>query len=100
MSEQKSPLPIGSVVQVNGSEQNFMIISQLPVAEIEGKQGYFEFGAVPLPIGLSSQDMFFFNSDDVNHLIYLGYIDLEFQKFSNQYDDIISEITYEKMQID
>ncbi|MDN6070297.1 MAG: DUF4176 domain-containing protein [Lactococcus plantarum] len=100
MSEQKSPLPIGSVVQVNGSEQNFMIISQLPIAEIDGKQGYFEFGAVTLPIGLSSQDMFFFNSDDVNHLIYLGYIDLEFQEFSNQYDEIISEITYEKMQID
>lgn len=99
MSEQNRLLPVGSVVKVNGNDQNFMIISQLPIAEIEGKQGYFEFGAVTLPIGLTSQDMFFFNAEDIDNLVYLGYIDAEFQKFSNQYDEILSEIQYEKLEI-
>lgn len=99
MSEQKRPLPVGSVVQVNGSDQNFIIISQLPIAEIEGKQGYFDFGAAMLPVGLSTQEMIFFNSEDIDNLIYLGYIDADFQSFSNQYDEILSKIQYEKLEI-
>lgn len=62
MSKQLTPLPFGSVVVVKGSEQEFVIISQMPVTEINGQQGYFEFGAATLPMGLVSQEIIFFNS--------------------------------------
>lgn len=88
MSEIQPPLPVGSVVKVTGSEQEFVIISQLPVTEIDGKQGYFEFGAAMLPMGISSQEMIFFNSEDVDKIIYLGYIDVQFQEFANRYEEI------------
>lgn len=55
MSKQLTPLPVGSVVKVTGSDQEFVIISQMPVTEINGQQGYFEFGAATLPMGLVSQ---------------------------------------------
>jgi hypothetical protein len=39
----------------------FVIISQVPLTEIDGKRGYFKFGAATLPMGVSSQEMIFFN---------------------------------------
>ncbi|MBR2649976.1 MAG: DUF4176 domain-containing protein [Sediminibacterium sp.] len=99
MSEIQPPLPVGSVVKVTGSEQEFVIISQLPVTEIDGKQGYFEFGAAMLPMGISSQEMIFFNSEDVDKIIYLGYIDVQFQEFANRYEEILTSIEYERLTI-
>ena len=99
MSKQLTPLPVGSVVKVTGSEQEFVIISQLPVTEIDGKQGYFEFGAAMLPMGISSQEMIFFNSEDVAKIIYLGYIDVQFQEFANQYEEILTSIEYDQLKI-
>ena len=97
MSEQKFPLPVGSVVQVKGSDQKFMITSQLPVAEIEGKKGYFNFGAATLPLGRYNQEMIFFNSEDVDEIIYLGYVDANFQEFTNNYEKILATIQYENL---
>ncbi len=99
MSEKKKPLPVGSVVKVNGSNQEFVIISQVPLTEIDGKRGYFEFGAATLPMGLSSQEMIFFNTEDVDKIVYLGYIDVDFQEFANNYEEILSTIQYENLKI-
>ncbi|PCS06216.1 hypothetical protein RU86_GL000448 [Lactococcus piscium] len=71
----------------------------MPVTEINGQQGYFEFGAATLPIGVSSQEMIFFNSEDVAKIIYLGYIDVKFQEFANQYEDLLATMQYKKLKI-
>ena len=99
MSKQLTPLPVGSVVKVTGSDQEFVIISQLPVTEINGQQGYFEFGAKTLPMGLVSQEIIFFNSEDIDQIIYLGYIDVQFQEFANRYEEILTSIEYEQLTI-
>ncbi|MCJ1994010.1 DUF4176 domain-containing protein [Lactococcus piscium] len=99
MSKQLTPLPVGSVVKVTGSDQEFVIISQMPVTEINGQQGYFEFGAATLPMGLVSQEIIFFNSEDIDQIVYLGYIDVQFQEFANQYEDLSATVQYKKLKI-
>lgn len=99
MSEKKKPLPVGSVVKVKDSDQEFVIISQLPLTDINEKRGYFEFGAATLPMGMSSQEMIFFNSEDIDRIVYLGYVDVDFQEFSTRYEEILSTIQYENLKI-
>lgn len=57
---ERQHLPIGTVVKANGGEQNLMITTLFPITEKNGQQGYFDFGAVPLPLGLVSREMAFF----------------------------------------
>ncbi|MDR0297697.1 MAG: DUF4176 domain-containing protein [Streptococcaceae bacterium] len=92
-------LPIGTVVTLKGSNQNLVIISLLPVAEIKGEKGYFEFGAATLPTGLASEDLIFFNRENIENIIYLGYVDARFQEFMGHYDEIISKVEYKRMAI-
>lgn len=98
MSENKlQPLPIGTVVKIEGSAEPMMIVCQLPVTEVDSHKGYFDFGAVKLPIGLSSQELFFLNREDISELIFIGYADIRFQNFVKDYDDMLAAIKYEKL---
>jgi len=93
-------LPIGTIIQVEGNSEPFMIVNHCPVTEKAGKQGYFDFGAVPLPIGLSSQELIFFNKEDVKEVIFVGYIDRRFQEFLSQYDEMVAGISYPKFTVE
>lgn len=50
-------------------------------------------------MGMSSQEMIFFNSEDIDKIVYLGYVDVDFQEFSNRYEEILSTIQYENLKI-
>ena len=80
MSE-RTALPIGSVVRVREGVEPVMIVNHCPVTEKDGKQGYFDFGAVSLPLGLINQNIIFFNKEDIDEVLFFGYIDRRFQDF-------------------
>lgn len=96
MDNIKQHLPIGTIVKVKKSEFNYMIASLFPVVEVDKINGYFDFGGVTLPVGVSGQNMFFFNKDDIENILFIGYIDKSFQDFIINYDEIVSKITYPK----
>ena len=70
------------------------------MTERDGKQGYFDFGAVPLPIGLSSQELIFFNKEDIEEVLFVSYIDCRFQEFLSQYDEMVAGISYPKFTVE
>ena len=96
---EREHLPIGTVVRVNGGNQNLMICSLFPITEKNGKQGYFDFGGVPLPLGVVSQDMAFFNKEDIDEILFLGYVDASFQQLTANYDELISKIDFPKFTV-
>ena len=93
MIELQQPIPIGTVVNVKGTPVDLMIVSQYPVTTINGVDGYFEFGAVALPLGLVKQELAFFNREDVEKILFVGYIDTKFQEFINKHDEILASIS-------
>lgn len=82
----KHVLPIGSVVNVKNNDIDLMIVSQYPSVTIEGTDGYFEFGAVTLPLGLVKQELIFFNKEDIVKVVFVGYIDVKFQEFLEKHE--------------
>ena len=98
-TQERQHLPIGSVVRVHGNDNNMMITSLFPVTEKGGEQGYFDFGAVLLPLGAVTRDLMFFNKEDIDQIIYLGYVDVHFQELIANYDELVDKIEYPKFTV-
>lgn len=93
-------LPIGTVVRVKDGSQSLMITTLLPVTEKDGQKGYFDFGAVPLPLGVVSQDLAFFNKEDIDEVLFLGYVDVSFQQLTANYDELVTKIKYPRFTVE
>lgn len=92
-------LPIGSIVRVAGSSEQLMIVAQFPITTVKDQQGYFDFGAVSLPIGLSNQQLYFFNKENIQELIFMGYTDIKFQTFISNCEEYERSITFPKLSV-
>ncbi|MGT2959954.1 DUF4176 domain-containing protein [Streptococcus caballi] len=96
---ERNHLPIGTVVKVKDGNQNLMITSLFPIIERNGEKGYFDFGATLLPLGAVSQEQAFFNKEDIEEIIFMGYVDIYFQQLIENYDDLVSKIEYPRFAI-
>ncbi len=90
------PLPLGSVVRLREGKLKLMVISRgLRVPGKDGKQYYFDYGAVAYPNGLVTLDMAYFQLDAVEEVYHWGYSDdddLRFLESIHQYLDAHPEL--------
>ena len=94
-------LPIGSVVITKQGDIPLMIVSRGALYEEKGKTGYFDYCAVLYPTGIEDAKEFaFFNREDIESIIFIGYINSDEQLFVERYDELIAESGYEKLTID
>lgn len=70
-------LPLGSVVQVKGNSKKLMVISRGLTVPQDGVQCYVDYGGCLYPEGLIGDVVFYFNHDDVEHVVHKGYADAE-----------------------
>ncbi len=94
-------LPIGTVIITKDGNIPLMIVSRGALFEKDGKVGYFDYSAVPYPTGITDGEEFaFFNREDVESIIFFGYINSDEQLFAENYDELISKSEYEKLTLD
>lgn len=92
-------IPIGSVVKLKGEEYPLMIIGKLPLLnkKDDNKLTYFDYKALPYPIGDVGEDQFYcFNSEDIAEIVYMGYQDGSDMVFNNLLFEIKQLSTMEK----
>jgi hypothetical protein len=93
-------LPIGSVIITREGNVPLMIVSRGALFEQNGKVGYFDYSALPYPSGVTDGEQYaFFNREDVESIIYIGYINSEEQIFADNYEDIIAKSGYDKLSL-
>ncbi|HFR3425709.1 TPA: DUF4176 domain-containing protein [Streptococcus suis] len=97
--ENRKHLPIGSVVRLKNLDRDLMIVGLFPVVEKEGEQRYFDYTATYLPIGSVHQDNAFFNKEDIEEVIFIGYIEINFQQLLANYEEMVEKINYPKFQV-
>jgi hypothetical protein len=90
-------LSIGSVVQLKQGERKLMVLNRFPLSNQNGIIGYFDYSGCLYPEGHISQDVFFFNSEDIENIFFEGYIDENEEKFRGIYKEKAAEIPYPKM---
>ena len=104
MEEEKNErfLPIGSVVLLKGGKKEVMIMSYCimpsgkvysPNGKLEKKGLMFDYGGCLYPEGMIKSDQLFaFNQDQIDKVLYTGYISDKYTELSkilnNEYDKI------------
>lgn len=86
----KHLLPIGSVVLLKDATKKLVIIGILQVNPQENK--VYDYLGVPYPEGyIGADNNFLFNHDDVNDIIFSGYVNPEREIFINTMELLYSK---------
>ena len=71
-------LPIGSVIHVKGANKNMMVVGTAVIAE----NTEYDYMGVLYPEGyVDNNHTYLFNHDDIDKVLFLGYVDSEMQVF-------------------
>ena len=75
MMEKINYLPLGSIIKLNGGIQKLMIVSRGLVVSHKDEEFFFDYAGVMYPEGLMSDQVIYFNSDNISEVIAEGYSD-------------------------
>lgn len=81
-------LPLGSVVRLKNGEAKMLIINRGVKIRINNQDCYFQYEACVDPVGASQENIFYFNEEEIDQVIFKGYVDKE--------DEENFEIAYQK----
>ena len=77
MNKMINYVPLGSIVLLKGGAQKLLVISRAINVKHEGKTFFFEYGGVPYPDGLISDQMAYFNHENISKVVFEGYKDVD-----------------------
>ncbi|MBP1046057.1 DUF4176 domain-containing protein [Enterococcus sp. BWM-S5] len=90
-------LPIGSIIQLSREkEQLLMITSRFPLYNKQGAIGYFDYAGCLYPQGQTSQENYFFNNEDIEKVLFEGFINDTEKELQTRIHEEIRNITYPK----
>ena len=94
----KNMLPIGSVVRTEGAVRKLMVIGRIVTTEEE--DAVYDYVGVPYPEGVSGSDqMYFFNRDQIEELFFIGFQDSEALEFQSEVLDQLGELVIRNHEI-
>ena len=78
-------LPIGSLVYLTEGNQKLMILSRGVFVDKGGEKILFDYSASLYPQGLNPDQIYYFNQEDIDKVIYEGYSDHDELRFVELY---------------
>ena len=75
-------LPIGTVVLLKGADKNVMITNYYIFSK-DSKDKIFEYGGCPFPDGAKMDMALGFNHEDIEKVVFMGYVNEEQKELSN-----------------
>lgn len=79
-------LPIGSIVYLKEGTKKLMILNRAPIIEEDGEQLLFDYSGAIYPIGLNPEEVFYFNDEDIDEVVFEGFKDEEETRFIQLYE--------------
>ncbi|SMB88662.1 hypothetical protein SAMN05660772_02848 [Pasteurella testudinis DSM 23072] len=94
-------LPIGSVIRLTGSlpEQKVLIINRVVAGKWKGENGYFEYAGCKHVVGAIENDYFYFNSENIEEVLFAGYVDDSEIELQKDYKNFLEETKLKKLNI-
>ncbi|HGD4858638.1 TPA: DUF4176 domain-containing protein [Streptococcus agalactiae] len=75
-------LPVGSVVYLIDGNQKLVIVNRGAIVEQEGQEVYFDYLGGIFPEGLNLEQVYYFNQEDIDEVVFEGYYDEEEERVS------------------
>ncbi|WP_018932444.1 DUF4176 domain-containing protein [Gracilibacillus lacisalsi] len=80
-------LPIGSIVYLNEGTSKLMVLNRGPIIEIEGENQMFDYSGCLYPQGLVPDNVFYFNHENIDQVVFEGFQDEEEERFQKLFND-------------
>ena len=87
-------LSLGTIVILKNGGHKLMITVRVPLKEENGEIGYYDYGAVLYPEGQMDQKTYFFNTEDIEEVVFEGYCDERELEYKKLYEEKKEEIGY------
>jgi len=79
-------LPIGSIVYLRDGSQKLMILNRGPQIELDGGVQLFDYSACVYPVGLVADQIFYFNAENIDRVLFEGFSDNDEVRFQELYE--------------
>ncbi|WP_026909131.1 DUF4176 domain-containing protein [Paucisalibacillus globulus] len=80
-------LPIGSIIYLKDGSRKIMILNRGPIIERNGKQTVFDYSGCFYPLGLVPDNIFYFNHENIDEVVFEGFKDSEEERFQKLFHD-------------
>ncbi|WP_449354444.1 DUF4176 domain-containing protein [Virgibacillus natechei] len=86
-------LSIGSIVYLKEGTSKLMILNRAPILPSEETEGiWYDYSGCSYPQGLDPNNVFYFNEENIDKVVFEGYKDEEEERFQEIYNDRMKEI--------
>ncbi|MBI5972871.1 DUF4176 domain-containing protein [Staphylococcus caledonicus] len=79
---------IGSIIYLKDGSQKLMIINRGPIVEIDNQQYMFDYAACKYPIGAVEDQLYYFNEENIDKVIFNGYSDQDEIRFQELFEEM------------
>lgn len=79
---------IGSIIYLKEGSQKLMIINRGSIVEIENQKYMFDYSACKYPIGVVEDEIYYFNEENIDSVIFKGYSDQDEVRFQELFDNM------------
>jgi hypothetical protein len=83
-------LPIGTIVYLREGTEKVMILNRGAVLDKDGTTFLFDYSGSLYPVGLNPEQIFYFNQDNIDKVVFEGYTDEEEERFVDLYEEWLS----------
>ncbi|TXD21039.1 DUF4176 domain-containing protein [Staphylococcus haemolyticus] len=83
---------IGSIIYLKEGSQKLMIINRGPIVEIEGQKYTFDYSACKYPVGVVEDQIYYFNEENIDNVIFEGYSDQEEVRFQELFKEMMDNL--------
>ena len=91
MNQIKKYLPVGSIVKVKSVDLMVMVLG-FCVTDVRQKDTLYDYTGCLYPVGvIDSNKTFLFQHDDIEKVIYYGYMSSEYRTFNEKLLNIVKE---------
>ena len=83
-------LPIGTIIYLKEGSEKLMILNRGAVLDQDESTFLFDYSGALYPIGLNPEQIFYFNQDNIDKVVFEGYADEEEERFLDLYKKWLS----------
>ncbi|MCD8853863.1 DUF4176 domain-containing protein [Staphylococcus epidermidis] len=83
---------IGSIIYLKEGFQKLMIINRGPIVEIEGQKYLFDYSACKYPVGVVEDQIYYFNEENIDNVIFEGYCDQDETRFQELFKEMMDNL--------
>ncbi|MCF7581002.1 DUF4176 domain-containing protein [Staphylococcus epidermidis] len=83
---------IGSIIYLKEGSQKLMIINRGPIVDIDNQKYIFDYSACNYPVGVVEDQIYYFNEENIDKVVFEGYSDQEETRFQELFKEMMDNL--------